>query len=821
MSLKVPTFKFEAGGGDGGPPPTPVASGGGDTVSLGSRKSEKAERIATDEFGTGKTSLVLITEESCRRFIDRTRKGRMCGEKEEDCCYASHRGGKRFELPDGKPMLCIKATGRFKGVQVFTDLGLDVEKIPAGYTVDELTQALKPASVWRAYIKDQILDGDEDSGLSDDEVSLGDGSTASWLHSNLGERRSKDRVEEFTKLEKKLKTPARKKGVLETAWVEDSKVVVDEVLAELEGFELVGEEQEEGQDGVFAARVNKHVGVLENLALEQGDAHNKLVEVVNKGFGKLDQRFLEQHRMIQLLGNQVGDPGAEVEGDTVWGAVGALNDLWEEVGQKVVSGDEVQKLLDTAMGQVNQEMLIAIESNMERSSEEVEELRHETEVAFEGTWESMDKLHTEVEKKLKEAHRDGVKRPRAFGRKYGGGIYGRKIDEKTTDDQGVLLDRIEELERNTKRLKQAMDNLEERLDDRKEGNFRAIREAAVSGKAVISDTDFDAKLSDLQEQLRLVDSKTNGAHTFRSDDDSYNSVDDTIAKVVEYGIETVAGVRDVFGLFSMASNTVVSGMDHAKRIHTSSQIDRRADESDLLASYSHERPGCLFSSSSDGNPNKLVKRNKGFGTNCDTYNAFDGSSVAFKATLEDKISDAVTTLREGLDMSKKGDRLKDCFLRRGEVQARKILDFACSHYRTLTVVCKYDPKAAWTLVGRIIGAIFLCAKSIRAPCVGIEDLRPVEKRGLVLWTTMKVHNEIEDIIRKGFVAHPVIAAEVLEFQQENRVDASQMKALEASLAAVKVSVKEATDAASDAKRIAQQAKQDFGNLRTEVKAIKK
>ena len=69
MSLKVPTFKFEAGGGDGGPPPTPVASGGGDTVSLGSRKSEKAERIATDEFGTGKTSLVLITEESCRRFL--------------------------------------------------------------------------------------------------------------------------------------------------------------------------------------------------------------------------------------------------------------------------------------------------------------------------------------------------------------------------------------------------------------------------------------------------------------------------------------------------------------------------------------------------------------------------------------------------------------------------------------------------------------------------------------------------------------------------------------------------------------------------------
>ena len=134
------------------------------------------------------------------------------------------------------------------------------------------------------------------------------------------------------------------------------------------------------------------------------------------------------------------------------------------------------------------------------------------------------------------------------------------------------------------------------------------------------------------------------------------------AKVIECEIDNLSGLRDVMGLFTMVGSTVVSGMERAKGIHTSSQIDRSADESDLLASLAHERPACLFSATADCNPNKLVKRNKGFGPNCDTYLAYDGSRVAYKSTIEDRIRDAVVTLRADFDMTRKGDRLKDCLL---------------------------------------------------------------------------------------------------------------------------------------------------------------
>ena len=99
-----------------------------------------------------------------------------------------------------------------------------------------------------------------------------------------------------------------------------------------------------------------------------------------------------------------------------------------------------------------------------------------------------------------------------------------------------------------------------------------------------------------------------------------------------------------------------------------------------------------------------------------------------------------------------------------------------------------------------------------------------------VWTVMKTHCLTNEIIEKGFSAHPLLAAEIMEFQQEHRVDASQLAAIrsemEAGFASARAGVQEAKSTASSASRTAetasrqsQQSKQDFGNVKTDIKNL--
>ncbi len=75
----------------------------------------------------------------------------------------------------------------------------------------------------------------------------------------------------------------------------------------------------------------------------------------------------------------------------------------------------------------------------------------------------------------------------------------------------------------------------------------------------------------------------------------------------------------------------------------------------------------------------------------------------------------------------------------------------------------------------------------------------------------------DEILTRGFQSHPVIMNEVMEFQLEHRVDASE-------ITAIRLQVKEVADTSGKTSRAVsaltakmKEVKQEIGNVRTEIK----
>ena len=92
---------------------------------------------------------------------------------------------------------------------------------------------------------------------------------------------------------------------------------------------------------------------------------------------------------------------------------------------------------------------------------------------------------------------------------------------------------------------------------------------------------------------------------------------------------------------------------------------------------------------------------------------------------------------------------------------------------------------------------------------------------LVLWTVIQAHIATEQFLKMVFQSHPVLSAEITEFQLEHRVDSSQLSSTEAEIKALKNQVRDALAAATKAEKAATTTaektatvSQGLGNLRT-------
>jgi hypothetical protein len=115
-------------------------------------------------------------------------------------------------------------------------------------------------------------------------------------------------------------------------------------------------------------------------------------------------------------------------------------------------------------------------------------------------------------------------------------------------------------------------------------------------------------------------------------------------------------------------------------------------------------------------------------------------------------------------------------------------------------------------------------KSIRARAMNLDDVRSSRAKATVIWTMMQSLMALKQILDTGVQSHPVVMKEILEFQLEHRVDASQLKAVEDLVDTVKAQVKEciASSAKADKATAALTEKitkitQEVGNLKTEIK----
>jgi hypothetical protein len=108
--------------------------------------------------------------------------------------------------------------------------------------------------------------------------------------------------------------------------------------------------------------------------------------------------------------------------------------------------------------------------------------------------------------------------------------------------------------------------------------------------------------------------------------------------------------------------------------------------------------------------------------------------------------------------------------------------------------------------------------------MNLDDVRSARAKATVIWTMMQSLMTLKQILDTGVQSHPVVMKEILEFQLEHRVDASQLKAVEDLVDTVKAQVKEciASSAKADKATAALTEKitkitQEVGNLKTEIK----
>ena len=70
-----------------------------------------------------------------------------------------------------------------------------------------------------------------------------------------------------------------------------------------------------------------------------------------------------------------------------------------------------------------------------------------------------------------------------------------------------------------------------------------------------------------------------------------------------------------------------------------------------------------------------------------------------------------------------------------------------------------------------------------------------------MWTMMKSLIAMKQILDTGVQSHPVVMKEIIEFQLEHRMDASQLKTMEDLVDAVKTQVKECIASSTKADKV--------------------
>ena len=771
---------------------------------------------------------MYLTEEHCRGYIGHSFNTRMCLLDSEECGSVSH--ARKLETAPGR--LFIKVPNKDQG---FVTPSLSLERVPIGWTVNRLTQTMRPAGTWRAYISELEYTEDLVSPREGGTPGVRRGPRRAAAFGSIDDDTCDGEDEapgaSFARAAEAMRTPGKLEKTLD-GYPEDSHFLGArrdiEAWRTAQSAPKVTSVDEEGDEDLSEeevdpiAQIHEHLNLLGGVALDFADAHNDFTDKVHEAFGKQDERMYLKERAIKLLASQIGSTQeGEFDGSTLWEAIDSVSDTLSsntssaQTKAKRLGEAEVSKMIDVAVSQAARLSDLQMEGMKEESHRAIETTSLRVQEGFDAVVANVEDATLALRSRIEalEASRttgQESEAPRYSGGRYVKPIYGQGRSQPTPAgisqvDLDAILLRLNDLESREKRLAAMLTNLG--ASPGGEGFHGASEEVRQ-------------RLNDQDSRIGLVERKVNNKTAFRSDDGSYSCAEDVVVLVARANMKKIGGCLDVFSVFVMMVGATYTGVEHANRLHSSSKVDRAAKDSDLLATLSHDRPAYLFGKK-DGRLNGLTQ---GFGVNLADYASFDESLNSTKTLIRTWIEDLVSSLTADLDSTDEGDRLQLCMIRKAVGQAGRVLDFCTNFYRSLTSACKYPGKEAWELVGRTVCLFFVTLKAIRAKASGIEDISSDRSKAAVIWTMMESHNRAQEIIDKGFQSDPVIMKEIMDFQLEHRVDATQLEAVAGEVKAMKTLVKEATAAAQKAERATatltervNALKQDVGNAKTELK----
>jgi hypothetical protein len=194
---------------------------------------------------------------------------------------------------------------------------------------------------------------------------------------------------------------------------------------------------------------------------------------------------------------------------------------------------------------------------------------------------------------------------------------------------------------------------------------------------------------------------------------------------------------------------------------------------------------------------------------------FGGGSVrAYKVTIEAQLKTYVTGLRGSMKtLVGEWATFADVCLTAVETQLTKLIGFIDSFYSDLVEVAHFNPRSAWVLVGRCVGAFFEAQRNLRAEAALLEGVSTLENKALMILTVLQCHEKVQEFVTANWRSHPTIVKEIGLFMLTERVDSSQLKTLEAKLSSFEADVKTATAKAAKADVLVTEMKKTIGDLK--------
>ena len=731
---------------------TPLRSSGGGGVNDGSA-GEGAASGKTKLFSIG--AIVVV----CGGVIQTSGGVRFCTQLACNCTIKRHKTNK-----------VVLETHTFhiyvfgKAYQAFTEPVLHKDRIPQDAPGNPVEEQEWSTAGWRSYITACM----NHENLSDVMQCIkavkieGDASSdeSQWVYAEVVE------PAEHEKLVAGMKTPGRK--IRMPAWdggdtYSDVPNIID-LFAEVKAEDSLSESSGPGV-AALAAHVNTVMEKFKSKAVTKAQYDTGIRGAVIA----LDDSQQRTGRIMQVMQGMMGSTpeGSDLipVGSTVWDAISAIHSELE--ARKLAGGPDDGGAALTALGSRFTEMNSRLTNNWKRLGDRVTLIEQGISAMKGDIRESFAKSFVTFKALMKA---DAVN---------------ESVAAASYGSDPLVMDMLQDLQ----------DRLDSLEDDR-------------------TDPPTGEQLEELRIYMGELEKRTSNVRHFAFDGGSLGSLED-VQEVLAQSKDKGLGVYvDIMSLMIIMVTKQLSGKEQADKQYSSTRIDRSSLESELIASVSHEAPGCFFSAKMGGS--ELTETIDGFGAPMGSYEIWDVGSSCQRIQLTKLLTRKVKALTKLLTTRAPGDRLAKELLDQAEKQVIQLMLFITNFNQDLVNSCHFTPKAAWGLVGRCVRAIFTHLHGIRVELGECETFTSVDEKAEFAHTMIRSTMEMWDIIDNGFRTHPIVMREVQLFTLEHRVDAEQLEAVRALAKEARDLAKVADAKAEKFKAECVLLKQECGNLKAKL-----